>query len=67
MSDEWVKKWLCHSTDGGVTFHAVELECKRAPDGWMVDMRPGCKRSRFIDIVPFDKVYDTREEAEAKI
>ena len=66
-SSYWQKKWLCQSKDGGTTFQAVEMEAKRVPDGWVINMRPGCSRSKFLEFVPEDKVYDTKEEAEAKV
>lgn len=63
----WQKKWICISRDGGVTFYAQEVEALPVPDGWSVNLRDPSCRSKFLEFFPFDKVYDTREEAEAKI
>jgi len=50
----------------GATFEAVELPCKPCEGGVIVNMRPNCQRSKFLDFVPANKVYDTREAAEAR-
>lgn len=58
----WEWKWLFDKTTG----KAVQFPCRRAarlPNHWLVNVRPGCERSKVIEVVPVERVYDSEEDA----
>lgn len=68
MSD-WVKVWLVREeTRSPGFFEVMEAEAQPIYESgeWKVDVRNGTCRSRMIYVLPDEKVYKTREEAERR-
>ena len=58
--DGWQDKWLFDI----LANKAVCMSCKRTHEGWLVNLRPNCERSKLVEHVPASKVYDSKEDAE---